>query len=147
MRPARSYCARNFASSGRPSSTEQFLDLAGAVGQRHRQHAGVAQASSSARARGDVGRLAEAAEIEDHRGAPEQLRRALHAVAHLRGQLRDVERAHAQVGDADLADLEFAGLFVIDCGVLTQQVPGGALRGRGVRAARPATGARAVASP
>ena len=62
-----------------------------------------------------IGAFAQAAEIQDDRGALEQFRRAAHAIAHFSAQIFcDVERADAQVGDADLADLEFAGLFVID---------------------------------
>ena len=43
----------------------------------------------------------------------EQLRGAAHACAHFIGEARGIERADAQVGDADLADLQFAGLLVI----------------------------------
>src|SRR5207342_3933621 len=86
--------------------------------------AGFAQAFHQLAGGIDVGRAAQAAEVQDHGGTFEELGRALHAVAHFGGELRDVERAHAQVGDADLADLEFACLFVID-GRAHAQVPVG----------------------
>lgn len=89
------------------------LGLAGAVGQRHRQHAGAAQAVDQGPRGVDVRQPGQASEIDDHRRTPEQLGRAFDAFAHLADQLVDVEGADAEVGDADLADLQFAGLFVI----------------------------------
>ena len=145
----RSYCARNFASSGRPTSRDSASIVAGAVGQRDRQHAGVAQRHRPVRARRRAsGTSLRPPKSSDHRGALEQLRRALHAVAHLRGELRDIERAHAQVGDADLADLQFAGLLVI--GMRRHaQVPVASVRGDCAPAARAAAAraGRAGASP
>ena len=149
---ARSYDARNLASSGRPSCSRELLDLAGAVGERDRQHAGLAQAVDQRAGGVDVGRRGQAAEIDDHRRAREQLRRALHAVAHLARPGVDVEGADAQVGDADLADLEFAGRFVID-GALDRpsraalRCAGGAAARRLPRAAAASQGTSGRASP
>jgi hypothetical protein len=139
------------ASSGRPERNREFFDLARAVGQRDGEDAGFAQAFDQRAGRVDVRRLRQAAEVQDHRGAFEQLRRALHAVAHFGGELRDIERAHAQVGHADLADLEFACLFVID-GRAHAQVPVGrcaAMAGASARVARGCSshGAFGKASP
>ena len=91
----------------------QPLGVARPVGQRERQHAGAAQAVQQCLCGGDIGRLRQAAEIDHHRGAQEQLGRALHPAAHLLDQSSHVEGTDAQVGDTDLADLEFAGGLVI----------------------------------
>src|SRR5207342_570027 len=60
----------------------QALDLAGAVGERDRQHAGVAQAVDQPARGVDVRSLRQPAEIDHHCGTREQLGRALHAPAH-----------------------------------------------------------------
>jgi hypothetical protein len=99
---------------GQAELLRQRVDLLRAVSQRDRQHAGIAQAFEQCAGLVDRRHLAQAAEIQHHGRAREQIRRALHAVAHFRGQLRHVQGAHAQVGDADLAELQLAGLGVID---------------------------------
>ena len=91
---AGSYCARNFASSGSPSSIAR------------RSLSTLTQASA-------IGRAGQRAEIDDHRCAFEQFRRARDAVAHFRAEAFDIERAHPQVGHADLTDLEIAGQFIV----------------------------------
>jgi hypothetical protein len=92
----------------------QLFDFTGAVGQRDRQHASIAQAIQQRLRGGDLGGLRQPAEIDDHRRAAEQFGRALDPLAHFADQLRYVQRADAQVGNAHLADFQFAGLFVIE---------------------------------
>ena len=70
-----------------------------------------------------VGAAAEAAEVDHHRGAGEQLGRALDALGHLGAEAPGIQRAHAQVGDADLAELQFAGLFIVEGAGRHAQVP------------------------
>src|SRR6476620_288133 len=55
----------------------EFCDLARAIGQRDGEDAGFAQAFDQRAGRVDVRRLRQAAEVQDHRGAFEQLGRAL----------------------------------------------------------------------
>jgi hypothetical protein len=91
----------------------QGLDRAGAVGDADRQHAGCAQRRDQFDYGSCVRTFTQTAKVEDHRRVLEQLGRAAHATAHFLGEPGRVERADAQVGDADLADLQFAGLLVI----------------------------------
>ncbi|MNM83352.1 hypothetical protein D3C81_954110 [compost metagenome] len=84
-----------------------------AVGQRHRQNAGLAQTVEQFLGGCQVGELAQPTEVQDDRGPPEQLRCARHAFVHFLDQSRHIKGADTQVGDAHLPNFQLTGLFVI----------------------------------